>query len=116
MFRLAVQLFFITGIAFIGLAASVVIALGTRYGQWWDHSVWIAIRPAAVLWFFIPTDTFLLGLLYFKMRDALCGATWARKSLSKVVLYDLLIALVALGSGIGFVALTDTASTFYMRS
>ena len=107
MFRLAMQLVFIIAVAFFVIAGGAVIGLGMKYGLWWDRSIWIAIRPAAALWFFIPTDAFLLGLLYFKMRDALCGAAWARKSQSKAVLYALLIALVTLGSGMGFIALSE---------
>ena len=106
MFRVAVQLFFIIAVALLVIAGGAVIGPGMKYGLWWDRSIWIAILPAAAFWFFIPIDVFLLGLLYFKMRDTLCGAAWARKSLSKAVLYDVLIALVALGSGMGFVALT----------
>lgn len=107
MFRLAVQLLVIIAVPVFVIAGLTVICLGMKYGLWWDRSVSIAIRPVAALWLFIPTDTFLLGLLYFKLRDALCGAVWARKSLPKAALYDVLIALVVLGSGIGFVALAE---------
>jgi hypothetical protein len=74
----------------------------------------IAFRPVVALVPFIFVDTFLLGLLYFKLRDAMCGATWARKSLRLAILYDLLIALVAFGTGVGFgaVATSDPGRAF----
>jgi hypothetical protein len=50
---------------------------------------WLAIVTGGV---------FLLGLLYFKMRDALCGGPGASRSLLRASAYGALFGLVALAS------------------
>ena len=46
----------------------------------------------------VAGDVFLLGLLYFKMRDALCGGAGASRSLLRASAYGALFSLVALAS------------------
>jgi hypothetical protein len=46
---------------------------------------------------------FFLGLLYFKMRDALCGSLGACRALMRVWLYGALFGLVVLASGLAIV-------------
>jgi hypothetical protein len=62
----------------------------------------ILSRPLICVLPFLFVDSFLFGLLYFKLRDALVGAPWAQRSLRKVTLYEGLIALVAYSSALVF--------------
>lgn len=73
----------------------------------WDRNVWPALRPVAAMTVVLPVDLYVLGLLYFKARDALFGAFGSRKSLRKVFGLELLFAAVVLASAVGFVALAD---------
>jgi hypothetical protein len=92
-------------------ALSMLAAVGlVRFSQT-SNSVsnpLIAFRPIIAIVPFIFIDTFLLGSLYFKLRDAMCGTTWAGKSLRRAILYEALIALVAFGTGIGFNAVATS--------
>jgi ATP-dependent Clp protease ATP-binding subunit ClpC len=62
------------------------------------------LRPALALLLFAPAIHFAVGLSYFKMRDALHGAFGRPKSLSHVFALDLLIAMIVLLGGFGFIA------------
>ena len=55
----------------------VLVALFLKDG--WNVSLILA-KPLIGILPFMFVDVFLLGLLYFKLRDAICGAPWARKS------------------------------------
>ena len=68
---------------------------------------WRLVRTALAVVLITPAAQFLLGLSYYKLRDALYGPIWATKSRTKVVVYTLLIALVTFCSGI-WLALTTT--------
>jgi hypothetical protein len=100
-FRLAVNCFITIAIVYCVAAAIALSRLG------WSLAVWIAIRPIVPLMAFIPIDIFLLSLLYFTMRDALCGTYWSRKSLPKVILLDFIIVLVSFASCFGLYAMSD---------
>jgi Clp amino terminal domain, pathogenicity island component len=62
----------------------------------------ILTRPLVVVLPFLFLDSFLFGLLYFKLRDAMFGAPWAQKSLRGAAIYLSLIALVAYASAVAF--------------
>lgn len=68
----------------------------------------ILTRPLVCFLPFLFVDSFLFGLLYFKLRDAMYGAPWARKSLRKAALYEGLIALVAFTSAIVFTTVVNS--------
>jgi ATP-dependent Clp protease ATP-binding subunit ClpC len=104
MARLALQMavLILIGIApfAIILVAIVAHALEMPAGSWKVASM--ALAPAVALLLVAPADVFLLGSLYFKIRDALHGAFGARKSRSKVFVYTMLYALVVFVSGVSF--------------
>jgi hypothetical protein len=104
-FRLATQVTLFVAILFCSFAAGVFIRGG------WNLRELTAFRPMIALVPFIFVGTFLLGLLYFKLRDAMCGAAWAPKSVRLAVLYDVLIALVAFGTCVGFSAVATSDPT-----
>jgi fumarate reductase subunit C len=62
----------------------------------------ILARPIVGFLPFLFVDTLVLGLLYFKLRDAICGAPWERKSMPQAVVRGALIALVTFGTAIAF--------------
>jgi Clp amino terminal domain, pathogenicity island component len=62
-------------------------------------------RPLAGSLPFMFIDIWILGMLYFKLRDAMCGAPWARKSRPLTIVWGALIAVVAFGTAIGFNAM-----------
>jgi Clp amino terminal domain, pathogenicity island component len=96
MARLAVQLF---GMLATGMALLMGVAVW-RLG--WDRTILIALRPLEIALLLVPADVFLLGLLYFTLRDALWGPPWARRSRAKVVWLGVLIAMVVMGTGFVF--------------
>ncbi len=56
----------------------------------------------------MPLGQFLLGLLFFKLRDAmLFGPVWARKSRPRAIVFGLLIAIVTFVGGFGFTAISS---------
>jgi hypothetical protein len=67
----------------------------------WNTSAILAKPFAAALPFFF-FDTYILGLLYFRLRDAMCGAPWARKSAPLAIGLVALIALVTFCSALAF--------------
>lgn len=97
--RVAVQLFFLLLLGLCPIVASIVLVAGA------DASIWKALRPFAALLIFIPVDEFLIGVLYFKMRDALWGAFGASRSGRNAFSFLVGIGLVVFGTGIGFFAL-----------
>jgi hypothetical protein len=68
----------------------------------------ILMRPLVCMLPVLFVDSFLFGLLYFKLRDAMVGAPWARKSLRVAALYEVLIALVAFTSAIAFTTMANS--------
>jgi hypothetical protein len=100
MMRVAVRLFFLLLLLFCPIVGVVAVVAGL------DISAWKALRPLAALLLFLPVSQFLLGILYFKMRDALCGAFGAPRSLSKTFEVALGMASVVFGLALGFIAVT----------
>jgi hypothetical protein len=78
--------------SFIGMGIFAAVALGIigLLGRF----DWIGCRVLLGMVLLLPVDQFLIGLLYFKMRDALHGAFGQPKSLSRVGGYALLSALI----------------------
>jgi hypothetical protein len=70
---------------------------------------WQLVRTALAVVLITPVAQFLLGLLYYKLRDAHYGPIWATKSKTKVVVYTLLIAMVTFCSGIALALNTSDA-------
>ncbi len=76
-----------------------MIAAGAwRFG--WNRDVRIFIPRAFGGVLLVCADVFLLGLLYFNLRDALLGPRWAQKSAAKVVGFGVLIAVVVMASAV----------------
>lgn len=99
--RLALQ---ISGMIAIGtgiIIGAAVAVLG------WTREVWIAFRPAIALLVLFPVALFVLGMIYFKMRDSLFGAFGSRKSLSRAVLLGTGFALAVFLLGLGFIAFSE---------
>jgi hypothetical protein len=90
--RMAVQIFGIMAL-FIGLLLAGGWRMGLNLG-----AVWIALRPLVAISILAPVDSFLILILYFTLRDSLCGALWTRRSRAKVIWMEVLIVLVILGS------------------
>jgi hypothetical protein len=84
----------------------IVVAVAAGIGAGWDRSAWQAVRPAAALLLLVPLSQFVLGMLYFKLRDAMFGAFATPKSPARVVISDALIAVVVLTIAIGFIAIS----------
>jgi len=84
----------------IMFALCSLIAIGTLSLAPVGQNGWQLVRAVLAVVLVTPVAQFLLGLLYYKLRDALFGPIWAAKSKTKVVVYTLLIALVTFGSGI----------------
>jgi ATP-dependent Clp protease ATP-binding subunit ClpC len=99
------------GVTLIAMAipACLLLVVGMYFvlKEGWDETAWRMIRIAGALVVGTPLTQFVLGLSYFKLRDALLGAPWARKSFSRAILFDALIALVILMAGVSFFAAVD---------
>jgi hypothetical protein len=81
----------------------------------WDTTLILA-RPIAGMVPFMFIDSFLLGLLYFKLRDAMCGAPWARRSLPQAIGWGGLIAAVTFGTALAFNALAQVDRSVAARA
>ena len=56
---------------------------------------------------FTPVVQFLLGCLYYKLRDTLWGVFGSRQSLARGLAIDVLMAIVVMLSALAFVALNE---------
>jgi len=79
-----------------------------RFG--WDDDEWALLRVMAgllvALW-----SALLLVILHLKLRDTMWGAFGSRQSPSKAFAWALVMSLVTLASGFGFIALTSWTLT-----
>ncbi len=94
--RLGAQAFCLIATVCMLLVAGVALLDG-----WQPHGIntlWLTFTLLVV----VPPWQLASALLYFKMRDSLLGAYWTRKSLTKAIVLNSLIALVTLGSVLGF--------------
>ncbi len=85
-------------------AVCVVIAGATLWLAGFQGNIGVALRGPAAFLVLTPLAQFLLGLFYFKLRDAIYGPVWARKSKPKAVLFDALIGLSFFAASLAFVA------------
>lgn len=99
MARLALLLGALLVVLNVFAAVWITTALG------WNHGSWIAIRAIAIMSLIIPTLEFLLGALYFKVRDAIYGVFGSRKSMSRAVLLAMFMGLAVFLTGLSFPAL-----------
>ena len=97
--RTAVQVFVMSAAVCLLIAAAAMAKMG------WGSNVWTVLRPFVALAFVVPAIHFVLGLAYFRMRDALFGVFGSRKSLLRAVTFDLLIAVSVIAAGVSFTAL-----------
>ena len=86
-------------------AVCVVIAGATLWFAGFQGNIGVALRGPAAFLVLTPLAQFLLGLFYFKLRDAIYGPVWARKSKPKAVLFDALIGLSFFAAALAFVAI-----------
>jgi hypothetical protein len=97
MLRVAVQAFLAFALCSCLAAAGIIARMG------WNAADWIAIRPFIALTLFVPLLEFLIGLLYFKMRDAIWGVFGARRSMIRALLLGLCLMGVTLVLDFGFI-------------
>jgi hypothetical protein len=83
-----------------------VIAAGTLMFVGFKGNIGATLRGPAAFLLLTPAAQFLLGLLYYKMRDAIYGPIWARKSKLKAALFDVLIGLSFFTATLTFVAIS----------
>jgi hypothetical protein len=104
-FRMAVQLFLLIGV----LAALAFVPVLIFEGQAAD--MMIRLRLVSSFVFLCSADVFLLGLLYFKMRDRLLGGLGVQRSWRRVMAYSILAMLIFLANGFsfGFLGIGDAA-------
>jgi ATP-dependent Clp protease ATP-binding subunit ClpC len=88
-------------LALMGIMMSIA-AFALQFGA--GISGWKGLLPLAALAVLMPLDHFLLGVTFFKLRDAIFGPPHARKSLRRALLLDLLIVLIIFSSGFAFIA------------
>jgi hypothetical protein len=70
-----------------------------------NHQLGNLGRIALAMLFFAPALQLTVGWLYYSLRDAMFGPSWASKSRSKAIVFDALIALSVAASLFGFVGL-----------
>lgn len=88
------------------LAALLLFTLAMAYQEFgWTRNLWIAIKPIAAMAIVVPPCVFLLGLNYFKMRDAMFGVFGSRKSLARVLFHAMSMAVVVWLSECVFIAI-----------
>jgi hypothetical protein len=98
---------FATGLtAFMAVFFCCIVLVFVFLKEGWSTTLILA-RPivGTLPCFFV--DAWLLGVLYIKLRDAICGAPWARKSLSIAVASGVTIALVSFSTAIAFNAVAN---------
>lgn len=97
--RLAVRIFFVVAALTLIVIAAVVASEGPGV------DLWSRVRLAASMGIIAGVDVFVLGLLYFKMRDRLCGGLGVRRSWPRAAGFGVLAALAVQGSGLAFTLL-----------
>lgn len=103
--RLTVQLFLLS----IALSVIVVLVVLLKEGRGVD--LWTRLRLGTSFLVVLHADLFLLALLYFKVRDALCGSPGVQRSWLRATAFAALSALVVPASGLvyGLAALGSLA-------
>ena len=91
--------------------ACAVIAGGTVLLAGWNRQMWeTAVRAPMAFLIMTPVAQFVIGLLYYKMRDALYGPPWAKRSPTYVAVFAAPSAVASFAAGAAFIA----ASTWEM--
>jgi hypothetical protein len=107
-FRMAVHTFLVLFTILSVVAFSVFLSFG------WIENVKTLARVMAALVVLTPPAQFIVWLTYIKMRDAMWGVFGSRKSMTRALLLDLVIAAtmityilaVAAAAGVGLTSLT----------
>jgi hypothetical protein len=80
---------------FVALAAILgLVMLGVFLGYGWIEDVRTLARVFAAIVLLTPPAQFVAWLSYIKMRDAMWGAFGSRRSVARVILYDVYIGFV----------------------
>jgi ATP-dependent Clp protease ATP-binding subunit ClpC len=87
--RMGVYTFYLLAVILSTVAAAIYL----RYG--WIEEVQTLVRVFTAIVLLTPPAQFAVWLSYIKMRDAMWGAFGSRRSLVRVVMFNLLIAIVA---------------------
>jgi ATP-dependent Clp protease ATP-binding subunit ClpC len=98
---------FATGLtAFMAIFFCCIVLVFVFLKEGWGTTLILA-RPivGTLPCFFV--DAWLLGVLYIKLRDAMCGAPWARKSLTMAVVSSATIAIVSFTTAVAFNAVAN---------
>lgn len=97
--RLAVRIFCAVAVLSLIVIATVVAIAGPGI------DLLARLRLAASFGIIASADVFILGLLYFKMRDRLCGGLGVRRSWPRAAGLGILAALAVQASGLAFTLL-----------
>jgi hypothetical protein len=97
-FRLSALLLLLNLICVVLTVACIVLINGPI------DNLPLALRATVAMIVITGLDVFLLGLLYFKTRDAMLGPPWATKSWLRAARYGLLFAISVYASGLMSVA------------
>jgi ATP-dependent Clp protease ATP-binding subunit ClpC len=84
-----------------------VPVLGGILLQGWDRTQVVALRTWLALSVLTPAAQFVVGMCYYRMRDAIYGVFGSRKSLRIGIAWALLAALGVFAAGMGFVAMVE---------
>ena len=99
MLRLAVRIFCVVAVLSLIVVATVVAISGPGI------DLPARLQLAASFAIIASADVFVLGLLYFKMRDRLCGGFGVRRSWPRAAGFGILAALAVQASGLAFTLL-----------
>ena len=97
--RLAVRVFCVVAVLSLIVIATVMAISGPGI------DLPARLRLAASFAIIASLDVFILGLLYFKMRDRLCGGLGVRRSWPHAAGFGLLAAVAVQASGVAFTLL-----------
>jgi hypothetical protein len=103
MFRQAIYSF--AALAIIGVVGFIIAVASRQLAG--IRETWHPFRATAAFLTLVPVCQFLLGLLFFKLRDAIFGPAWARKSLPRAFAFGGLIAVVTFIGAFGFTAISN---------
>jgi len=95
-FRFACRFFLVS--ATLSVVVTALVWAGDRHAPDWSTR----IRLAATFLVMLHVDLFMLNLLYFKIRDRLCGRFGVSRSWLRAAGLGALAALVVVGSCFGF--------------